>query len=141
MTDRTGGRSAFVVGAGILISRLVGLLRNTAFAYYFGSGAASDAYNAAFKIPNAVRNLLGEGTLSASFVPVYSRLLERGDEAGARALANALLGALLAAVSALTLLGILAAPWLTAALAPGFDDTTRALTTQLTRILFPMTIG
>ena len=53
MSDAGGGRSAFVVGAGILISRVVGLLRNTVFAYYFGAGAASDAYNAAFKIPNA----------------------------------------------------------------------------------------
>lgn len=139
MNDRTGGRAAFVVGAGILISRLVGVLRNTAFAYFFGAGAASDAYNAAFKIPNAVRNLLGEGTLSASFVPVYSRLLEREDPRAARALANAMLGMLLAAVSVLTLLGILLAPWLTTVLAPGFDGATRDLTTRLTRILFPMT--
>ncbi|WP_353266201.1 murein biosynthesis integral membrane protein MurJ [Gemmatimonas sp.] len=139
MSEGGGGRSAFVVGAGILISRLVGLLRNTAFAYYFGAGAASDAYNAAFKIPNAMRNLLGEGTLSAAFVPVYSRLLERGDEAASRALANAVLGILLVGVSALTLIGIAAAPWLTAALAPGFDAETLALATRLTRVLFPMT--
>ena len=139
MSDGVGGRSAFVVAAGILISRVVGLLRNTAFAYYFGAGAASDAYNAAFRIPNAVRNLLGEGTLSAAFVPVYSRLLGRQDDVGARALANAVLGMLLAAVSALTLLGIVAAPWLTAVLAAGFDAPTRELTTQLTRVLFPMT--
>lgn len=139
MSDAGGGRSAFVVGAGILISRLVGLLRNTAFAYYFGAGTASDAYNAAFKIPNAVRNLLGEGTLSAAFVPVYSRLLGQGDDAAARALANAVLGLLLVAVSALTLVGIAAAPMLTAILAPGFDTETQALATRLTRILFPMT--
>jgi putative peptidoglycan lipid II flippase len=139
MSEGGGGRSAFVVGAGILISRVVGLLRNTAFAYYFGAGAASDAYNAAFRIPNAVRNLLGEGTLSAAFVPVYSRMLGRGDEAGARALANAVLGLLFVAVSVLTLLGIAAAPWLTAALAAGFDEPTRELTTRLTRVLFPMT--
>ena len=139
MTEGRGGRAAFVVAAGILISRLVGLLRNTAFAYYFGAGAASDAYNAAFRIPNAVRNLLGEGTLSAAFVPVYSRLLGRNDEAAARALANAVLGLLLAAVSVLTLVGIATAPWLTAALAAGFDEPTRALTTRLTRVLFPMT--
>jgi putative peptidoglycan lipid II flippase len=63
MSDARGGRAALVVGAGILISRVVGLLRNTAFAYYFGSSSASDAYSAAFRIPNAVRNLLGEGTL------------------------------------------------------------------------------
>jgi putative peptidoglycan lipid II flippase len=139
MSDARGGRAAFVVGTGILISRVVGLLRNTAFAYYFGSGAASDAYNAAFKIPNAVRNLLGEGTLSASFVPVYSRLLERDDPKAARALANAVLGLLLVAVSLLTLAGIAAAPILTTILAPGFDPATQALTTRLTRVLFPMT--
>lgn len=139
MSDAGGGRSAFVVGAGILVSRVVGLLRNTVFAYYFGAGAASDAYNAAFKIPNAVRNLLGEGTLSASFVPVYSRLLGRGDAAAARALANAMLGVLLASVSLLTLVGVAAAPWLTSALTPGFDAETQALTTRLTRVLFPMT--
>ena len=139
MSDGGGGRSAFVVGAGILISRVVGLLRNTAFAYYFGAGAASDAYNAAFRIPNAVRNLLGEGTLSAAFVPVYSRLLGRGDETGARALANAVLGLLFAAVSGLTLVGIATAPWLTALLAAGFDAPTQELTTRLTRVLFPMT--
>jgi putative peptidoglycan lipid II flippase len=139
MSDARGGRSAFVVGAGILISRVVGLLRNTAFAYYFGSGAASDAYNAAFKIPNAVRNLLGEGTLSASFVPVYSRMLVRDDPRAARALANAVLGLLLVAVSLLTLAGIAAAPILTSVLAPGFDPATQELTTRLTRVLFPMT--
>lgn len=139
MNDRTGGRAAFVVGMGILVSRLVGVLRNTAFAYFFGAGAASDAYNAAFKIPNAVRNLFGEGTLSASFVPVYSQLLEREDPRVARALANAMLGVLLVVVSGLTLLGMLLAPWLTTMLAPGFDGETRELTTRLTRILFPMT--
>lgn len=139
MSDVGGGRSAFVVGAGILISRVVGLLRNTVFAYYFGSGAASDAYNAAFKIPNAVRNLLGEGTLSASFVPVYSRMLGRDDPKAARALANAVLGLLLLAVSLLTLAGIAAAPILTNILAPGFDAATQAQTTRLSRVLFPMT--
>ncbi|WP_053334547.1 murein biosynthesis integral membrane protein MurJ [Gemmatimonas phototrophica] len=139
MSEAGGGRSAFVVGAGILISRVVGLLRNTAFAYFFGAGAASDAYNAAFKIPNAVRNLLGEGTLSAAFVPVYSRLLGQGDAAAARALANAVLGLLLVAVSLLTLVGIAGAPVLTAVLAPGFDHETQQLATRLTRVLFPMT--
>jgi putative peptidoglycan lipid II flippase len=139
MNDSAGGRSAFVVGAGIFISRMVGLLRQTAFAHYLGAGAASDAYNAAFKIPNAVRNLLGEGTLSASFVPVYSRLLAAGDDRGARALANAVIGLLLASVSVLTLLGMALAPLLTAVLAPGFDADTAALTTRLTRVLFPMT--
>ncbi len=139
MSESSDGRAAFVVGAGILISRVVGLLRNTAFAYYLGAGAAADAYNVAFRIPNAVRNLLGEGTLSAAFVPVYSTLLARGDARASRALSNAVLGLLFVAVAVLTLVGILAAPRLTALLAPGFDADAQALTTRLTRVLFPMT--
>ena len=139
MSSESGGRSAMVVGAGIFISRIVGLLRNLLFARYFGAGVASDAYTAAFKIPNAVRNLLGEGTLSAAFVPVYSRLLVRGDEKASRALAGAVLGLLLAAVSVLTIVGIAVAPLLTTVLAMGFDDSTQQLTTRLTRVLFPMT--
>jgi len=135
----TGGdRGAAVIAAGIFLSRLLGLLRNTAFAYFFGQGPAADAFNAAFKIPNALRNLLGEGTLSAAFVPVYARVLARGDERGAAALARAVLGVLLAGTSALTLAGVAAAPWLTAVLAPGFTGETAALTTRLIRILFPM---
>jgi putative peptidoglycan lipid II flippase len=139
MSGREGGRSAFVVGVGILISRLMGLVRNYVVTSAFGLSAVTDAYNTAFKIPNAVRNLLGEGTMSASFVPVYSGLLARGDERGARALANAMLGLLLAAVSVLTLIGIVSAPLLTRVFATGFEGETAALTTRLTRILFPMT--
>ena len=139
MSDARGGRGAIIIGAGILLSRLVGLLRQTAFAHFLGAGAAADAYNVAFRIPNALRNLLGEGTLSASFVPVYSRLLAGGDEKAARMAANAVLGVLLLVTSVLTLLGIALAPQLTAVLAPGFTGETAALTMRLTRILFPMT--
>lgn len=137
--EESGSRSAAVVFAGILLSRLLGLVRNTLFARYFGAGAEADAFNAASKIPGLLRNLLGEGTLSASFVPVYSRLLARADEAGARALAAAVLGFLLAGVSVVTLVGIAAAPVLTSLFAPGFDPARAELTTRLTRVLFPMT--
>lgn len=139
MSTQSGGRSAFVVGAGILISRALGLLRTTFFAHYFGAGAAADAFNAASKIPNAIRNLLGEGTLSAAFVPAYSRLLDRSDPRASRALAAAVLGLLLVAVSILTIAGVLLAPLLTQIAAPGWDAPKRELTTQLTRIMFPMT--
>src|SRR6187549_3632006 len=101
--DASGSRSASVVFAGILLSRVLGLVRNTLFARYFGLGAEADAFNAASKIPGLLRNLFGEGTLSASFVPVYSRLLAKADEAGAKALAAAVLGFLLAGVSAITI--------------------------------------
>jgi putative peptidoglycan lipid II flippase len=86
-----------------------------------------------------MRNLLGEGALSASFVPVYSNLLAKGDEKGARALAGAVLGLLMVAVSALTIAGIVAAPALTKVLAFGFSPDKLELTTRLTRIMFPMT--
>nr|MCU0635502.1 murein biosynthesis integral membrane protein MurJ [Gemmatimonadaceae bacterium] len=134
-----GGRGAVLVAAGILVSRVLGLVRNTVFAHYFGASSASDAYTAALRIPNAVRNLLGEGTLSAAFVPVYSRLLAANDRAASRALSRAVLGALLLVVSILTLAGMALAPWLTQLLAAGFDAPTKALTTRMVRVLFPMT--
>jgi len=64
-----------MVAAGILLSRIIGLVRNRVFAHYFGTSDAADAFNAAFRIPNFLQNLFGEGVLSASFIPVYSRLL------------------------------------------------------------------
>lgn len=136
--DASAGRYASVVFIGILLSRMLGLVRITLFARYFGSTAEADAFNAAFKIPNTLRNLLGEGALSASFVPVYSRLLNRDDPRAARALAAAVLGFLFFGVAVLTVAGIAIAPWLTTVFAPGFDTDRAALTTRLTRILFPM---
>jgi putative peptidoglycan lipid II flippase len=129
---------AGLVAAGILVSRLAGFVRTWFAARYLGTSAAHDAYMVALRIPNALRNLLGEGTLSAAFVPVYAALLAREDERGAKALANALLGALLAGVSVLTLAGIALAPVLTQVLASGFDAERAALTTRLMRVLFPM---
>ena len=73
-----GGRSAFLVAAGILLTRLTGLVRQRVFAHYFGLGAEADAFSAAFRIPNFLQNLFGEGALSASFIPVYASLLARG---------------------------------------------------------------
>ena len=134
-----GERAAGMVAAGIMVSRVVGLLRTWAIARYLGAGVAMDAYYAAIKIPNLVRTLLGEGAISASFIPVYSAALERGDHRAARALAGALLGILLAAVSALTIAGILLAPALVGIVAGGFDAETEALTIRLTRVMFPMT--
>src|SRR6201986_3796973 len=89
--------SALAVSAGILLSRLIGLLRERVFAHYFGNSDAADAFRAAFRIPNFLQNLFGEGVLSASFIPVYARLLaeEKREEAGRVAGAIASLLALL----------------------------------------------
>src|SRR5438105_3087485 len=71
----TTGRGAFLVGAGILLSRIVGVIRQRVFAYFLGNSDAMDAFNAAFRIPNFLQNVFGEGALSASFIHVYVRLL------------------------------------------------------------------
>jgi putative peptidoglycan lipid II flippase len=127
------------VAAGIFVTRVLGYVRERVFAYYFGNSAAADAFRAALRIPNAIRNLLGEGTLSGSFIPVYAAMNEREDKEAARALAGAVLGLLLLATGVLALIGIAFAPAITALVAQGFDAPRRELTTVLVRILFPMT--
>jgi len=135
--ERGSGVSAILVAAGILLSRMLGLFRQAFMARYLGARVAADAFNAAFKIPNMLQNLFGEGALSASFIPVYSRLLASEDEAEARRVAGAV-GAILALVTAvLVLLGVLLAPALVWLIAAGFEGERRDLTIYITRILFP----
>lgn len=134
--ERTG-RHAFLVGAGILLSRLVGLVRQRVFSRYFGISYTADAFNAAFRIPNVLQNLFGEGVLSASFIPVYARLLAEGDEEEADRVAGAIFAILALTMSVLVLLGVLSAPLLIGAIAPGFHGAKRELTIHLVRILFP----
>ena len=126
-----------MVAAGILLSRIIGLVRNRVFAHYFGTSDAADAFNAAFRIPNFLQNLFGEGVLSASFIPVYAGLRARGDEAEARLVASAIAALLGLATAVLVLVGILFTPWLIAAIAPGFTGEKREVTIRLVRILFP----
>jgi putative peptidoglycan lipid II flippase len=126
-----------MVAAGILLSRILGLIRNRVFAHYFGTSDAADAFNAAFRIPNFLQNLFGEGVLSASFIPVYAGLRARSDEAEARRVAGATAALLGLATALLVLLGVLLTPWLIAVIAPGFEGEKRAVTIRLVRILFP----
>jgi putative peptidoglycan lipid II flippase len=129
---------ATAVAAGIFGSRIVGLLRVRAFSYFFGlQSDAADAFNAAFRIPNLLQNLFGEGALSGSFIPVYSGLRARGRSAEAAQVARTVFALLGLAVALLSLAGVLAAPWVINALAPGFEGAKRELTIQLVRILFP----
>jgi putative peptidoglycan lipid II flippase len=130
-------RFAFLVAAGIFLSRVAGLIRDRVFAHYFGNSDAADVFKAAFRIPNFLQNLFGEGVLSASFIPVYASLLARGDKEEARKTAGAVAALLTLSTSILVLLGVLAAPWLIDAIAPGFQGEKRELTILLVRILFP----
>jgi putative peptidoglycan lipid II flippase len=128
---------AFLVACGILLSRITGLIRDRVFAHYFGNSDAADAFKAAFRIPNFLQNLFGEGVLSASFIPVYARLLAKGDEQTARRTAGAVAALLALTTSLLVLVGVLVTPLLITAIAPGFSGAKRDLTIGLVRILFP----
>ncbi|MGH7594505.1 MAG: murein biosynthesis integral membrane protein MurJ [Gemmatimonadales bacterium] len=132
-------RGSLLVGTGILMSRIFGLVRQRVLAHYLGLQTdQADALAAAFRIPNFLQNLLGEGALSASFIPSYSRLLGEGDEDQARLLAGALLALLACAVAVIVLLGELATPWLLDVLVShDWSDSKRALTEHLVRVLFP----
>jgi putative peptidoglycan lipid II flippase len=130
-------RFAFLVASGIFLSRLAGLIRDRVFAHYFGNSDAADVFKAALRIPNFLQNLFGEGVLSASFIPVYASLLARGDKEEARKTAGAVAALLFLSTSILVLLGVLTAPWLIDAIAPGFQGEKRELTVLLVRILFP----
>ncbi len=135
--DKSSGRSAFLVGAGILISRIIGLVRQRVFAHYFGLSDAADAFNAAFKIPNFLQNVFGEGALSASFIPVYAKLLAEDDEEEASHVASAVLTLLALATSVIVLIGVLTTPYLIDLIAPGFEGAKRELTIRLVKIFFP----
>ncbi|HEX6864497.1 MAG TPA: lipid II flippase MurJ, partial [Thermoanaerobaculia bacterium] len=140
---RSGGAAA--VALGILSSRLIGLVREQVLARFFGVGPHADVFRAAMRAPNVLQNLLGEGTLSAAFIPIYSRMLEEGRREEAGRFAGAVFGLLLAAAATLSLLGVLLARPIVALLAAGFlQDRGGAvdryeLTVAAVRIIFPMT--
>jgi putative peptidoglycan lipid II flippase len=130
-------RNSALVAAGIMLSRVAGLVRTAVIAHFLGVQAVADALQAAMRIPNLLQNLLGEGVLSASFIPVYSRLLAEGREEEAGRVAGAIAGLLTALTAALALLGVVLAGPITRIVAWGFSGSTLELATTLTRILFP----
>jgi putative peptidoglycan lipid II flippase len=135
--ERLNTRAAGVVGLAVLCSRVLGLAREQIFAALFGGGRVMDAFTIAFRIPNLLRDLFAEGALSTAFVTVFSKTAALGDEADAWRLANKIATLTAVVLSLITVLGILSAPWLVAALAPGFDPAKAALTVTLTRVMYP----
>ena len=131
------GRHAFLVAAGIFLSRIAGLVRDRIFAHYFGITYVADAFKAALRIPNTLQNLFGEGVLSASFIPVYAKLLAQKDREEAGRVAGAVFSLLALITSVLVLVGVLATPYIIDVIAFGFKGETRRLAIQLVRILFP----
>jgi putative peptidoglycan lipid II flippase len=135
--ERLNTRAAGVVGLAVLCSRVLGLAREQIFAALFGGGRVMDAFTIAFRIPNLLRDLFAEGALSTAFVTVFTRTAAIEDDAAAWRLANKIATLAVVTLSAITLLGIAFAPWLVAALAPGFDPAKAALTVTLTRVMYP----
>ncbi len=133
----SGQRGSVMVAAGILCSRLTGLVREAVMAGYLGTSVAADAFRAAMRIPNLMQNLLGEGVLSAAFIPVYSRLLAEGRDDDAGKVAGAIAGLLAALTGVLVLVGVILAGPLTDVIAAGMSGERRDLTVRLVRILFP----
>src|SRR5215204_6397894 len=132
-----GTRPAVLVFSGILLSRVVGLVRERVFGFYFGVTDEADAFRAAFRIPNLLQNLFGEGVLSASFIPVYASLVADGEREEATRVAGAVFSLLALVVSLLVLVGVVATPLLVDLIAAGFPTAKRDLTMTLVRVLFP----
>jgi putative peptidoglycan lipid II flippase len=135
--ERLNTRAAGVVGLAVLCSRVLGLAREQIFAALFGGGRVMDAFTIAFRIPNLLRDLFAEGALSTAFVTVFTRTAALDGDAAAWRLANKVATLASVVLSAITVAGIASAPWLVAALAPGFAPAKAALTIELTRIMYP----
>ncbi|MGA1797034.1 MAG: murein biosynthesis integral membrane protein MurJ [bacterium] len=135
-------KSAGVIGAATMASRILGYIRDMILAHLFGAEMATDAFFVAFKIPNLLRRLLGEGSISASFIPVFTEYLETKDSEEVWDLAGNVLTLAVIAAILLTCAAILFAPGIVLILAPGFvaDRATFNLTVLLTRVLFPYVI-
>jgi putative peptidoglycan lipid II flippase len=134
-------RSAGLIGAATMASRVLGVAREAVLAAFFGAGAGPemDAFNVAFRVPNLLRDLFAEGAMTAAFVPTFTRTLaERGREAAWR-LGNLVINSLLLVTGVLVVLGIIFAAPITHTIAPKFGETSGKLelTTQLTRIMLP----
>ena len=132
-------QSATLVSSATFVSRLFGLLREQVFAFLFGAGFATDAFVAAFRIPNLLRDLFAEGALSAAFVPVFTDYLVNKDRKEAFRLGSLVMNALLVVLSVVVLVGILATPLVVDLIAPGFSAIPgkSELTALLARVMFP----
>src|SRR6202521_4319213 len=136
-TEKPNTKAAGIIGLAVMCSRLLGLAREQIFAALFGGGGAMDAFTAAFRIPNLLRDLFAEGALSTAFVTTFSKTIVRGGDEAAWHLANKVATLTAVVLGVLCAAGMVFSAELVTALAPGFDPEKAALTAQLTRIMFP----
>ena len=135
--QRVSTKATSIVGLAVLCSRVLGLIRETVIAALFGASRNMDAFLTAFRAPNMLRDLFAEGALSTAFVTTFSRRIATEGDQSAWRLASKVATLTLVFMSAMTLLGILFAPFIIGILAPGFPVEKAALTILLTRIMFP----
>src|SRR5579884_1463675 len=127
-------KSSGALAAATMLSRIFGLVREIVYAWFMGVGPVADAFILAFQIPNLFRRLLGEGALTAAFIPIFKEKERTSTAAEMWRAANAVISGLVAVASALSLLAILG---ITVALASGYFDVNTALMLRLLRIMFP----
>lgn len=132
-------KAAGVVGAATLLSRLFGFIRDVVIAWFFGAGFSSDAFFVAFRIPNLLRRLFAEGSLSIAFIPVFTEYLTVKGKDEAFKLARAAIWLLSMILAIVAVLGVLFSPVIIKVIAPGFISSPEKffLTVNLTRIMFP----
>ena len=132
-------KAAGIVGISTMASRIFGFIRDMVVAAFFGAGLASDAFFVAFRIPNLLRRLIGEGSLTVSFVPVFTEYRQKKSKEEALELANVAFTLLSILLVIISLLGVLFSPLIVALIAPGFvnDPDQFALAVFLNRLMFP----
>lgn len=132
-------RSTVVFGGMTLLSRLAGFARDVLQATLFGASGLVDAFTVAYQVPNYLRRIFAEGSFASAFVPVLSALRQKGDPLALRSFVDHVAGALCAVLLVVTGLGMLAAPWIAAVMAPGFaaEPGKLELTGRMLRIVFP----
>lgn len=132
-------RSASIISAATILSRILGYIRDSRVAFLLGAGTANDAYTIAYRIPNLLRRLVGEGAVSAVFIPVFSRYLAGDRKKDAWEFANAMLTLMTIVLAAITIIGVVFSPLMVQLFASGFSETPGKLelTSTLNRIMFP----
>ena len=132
-------KAAGLIGAATFSSRILGFIRDMVLARLFGATPAADAFFVAYRVPNLLRELFAEGSMSSAFIPVFTEYHTLRTKRDAWELASAMFTTLLTIVTVVTLAGIVSAPLIVNLLAPGYHDdpATLAMTTLLTQIMFP----
>ncbi|MDX9828578.1 MAG: lipid II flippase MurJ, partial [Spirochaetia bacterium] len=137
MSEKKLAKNISVMSIAVLLSRILGLVRDQVMAFFFGGGYLNDAFNIAYNIPNLLRRLFGEGALSTAFVPIYNDIGYKKDRQHQIDFALNMLSVLTLFLLILTVIGIAFAPLIVKLLYPGLNPASTVVAIKLTRIIFP----